>query len=54
MIAVDSDVLVRLVANDDPVQAQQTATLIDSGNVLFVPLSVTLELERVLRGAGDI
>lgn len=48
MIALDSNILVRIVAADD---AQQTATarnLIDS-QACFVTLTVALELEWVLR-----
>ncbi len=51
MIALDTNVLARLVTNDDPVQARQAAALIDLGDALFVPLTVMLELEWVLRGA---
>lgn len=51
MIALDTNILARLVTNDDPVQARQSAALIDSGNAFFVPLTVMLELEWVLRGA---
>ena len=51
MIALDTNILVRLVTNDHPAQAKQSAALIDTGNALFVPLTVTLELEWVLRGA---
>jgi predicted nucleic-acid-binding protein len=51
MIVLDTNILARLVTNDDPVQARQSASLIDTGNALFVPLTVFLELEWVLRGA---
>ncbi len=51
MIALDTNILVRLVTNDHPAQARQSAALIDTGVALFVPLTVTLELEWVLRGA---
>jgi predicted nucleic-acid-binding protein len=51
VIALDTNILARLVTNDDPLQARQSALLIDTANALFVPLSVTLELEWVLRGA---
>ena len=54
MIALDTNILARLVTNDDPVQASQAASLIDTGNALFVPLTVTLELEWVLRGAYSL
>lgn len=54
MIALDTNVLARLVTNDDPAQARQAVSLIDTGNALFVPLTVTLELEWVLRGAYSL
>lgn len=54
MIALDTNILARLVTNDDPVQAHEAAALIDAGKALFVPFTVTLELEWVLRGAGTI
>lgn len=50
MIALDTNILARLVTNDDPVQARLSAALMDAGHALFVPLTVTLELEWVLRG----
>ena len=51
MIALDTNVLARLVTNDDKTQAKEAANLIDSGVALFVPITVMLELEGVLRGA---
>ena len=51
MIALDTNVLVRLVTGDDAVQAKRVAARIDTGDVFFVPLTVALELEWVLRGA---
>jgi predicted nucleic-acid-binding protein len=54
MIALDTNILARLVTNDDPVQASQAVSLIDTGSALFVPLTVTLELEWVLRGAYSL
>jgi len=54
VIALDTNILARLVTNDDPVQARQSVSLIDTGNALFVPLTVTLELEWVLRGAYSL
>ncbi len=50
-LAIDTNVLVRLLTNDDPQQAQQAAQLIDRSPACFVPITVTLELEWVLRGA---
>lgn len=51
MIALDTNVLVRLVTGDDAVQAKRVAARIDTGDAFFVSLSVALELEWVLRGA---
>jgi len=51
MIALDTNILVRLVTNDDLAQARQSAELIDTGGAFFVPFTVMLELEWVLRGA---
>ena len=50
-VALDTNVLVRLLVNDDPPQAQQPAALIDASVACFVPITVVLELEWVLRGA---
>jgi len=49
--AIDTNLLMRLVTNDDPDQARRTAAAIDACEACFVPLTVTLELEWVLRGA---
>jgi predicted nucleic-acid-binding protein len=51
MIALDTNVLARLVTNDDKTQAKEAANLIDSGVALFVTITVMLELEWMLRGA---
>ncbi len=51
MIALDTNVLVRLVTGDDPAQAQRVASRLDAGDAYFVPITVALELEWVLRGA---
>ena len=50
-VALDTNVLVRLLVNDDPAQAEQAAALIDASSACFVPITVALELEWVLRGA---
>jgi predicted nucleic-acid-binding protein len=50
MIAVDTNIVVRLVANDDPEQARRAARLFMM-NVVFIPKTVILETEWVLRGA---
>jgi predicted nucleic-acid-binding protein len=53
-VALDTNVLVRLLVNDDPLQAQQAAALIDASSACFVPITVALELEWVLRGAYNL
>jgi predicted nucleic-acid-binding protein len=51
--SVDTNVLVRLVAQDDELQAQAVDRLLarhaKKGELLFVPITVVLELEWVLR-----
>jgi len=49
MRAVDTNVIVRYLANDDPAQAARTRRLLDREDV-FVSLTVLLETEWVLRG----
>ena len=50
MIAIDTNIVVRLVTNDDPQQARRAATLFESRSV-FIPKTVLLESEWVLRHA---
>jgi predicted nucleic-acid-binding protein len=50
-VSLDTNVLVRLLVIDDLVQAEQVAALIDASEACFVPITVALELEWVLRGA---
>jgi predicted nucleic-acid-binding protein len=50
-IALDTTLLVRLLTGDDPEQACRVADLIDASPACFVPITVVLELEWVLRGA---
>jgi predicted nucleic-acid-binding protein len=50
MIAIGTNVLVRLVTNDEPAQAQRAAGLVRNQDIL-VPKTVLLESERVLRYA---
>lgn len=53
MPALDTNVLVRLVVGDDARQNARVLRLIEDsatrGELLFVPLTVTLELEWILR-----
>jgi predicted nucleic-acid-binding protein len=50
-VSLDTNLLVRLLTNDDPQQAERVADLIDASAGCFVPITVVLELEWVLRGA---
>ena len=53
-VALDTNLLVRLLTNDDPEQARCVADLIDASSACFVPITVVLELEWVLRGAYQL
>lgn len=50
MIALDTNVVVRFLVNDDAIQARRARTLIDDHNVFIAP-TVLLEAEWVLRSA---
>jgi predicted nucleic-acid-binding protein len=52
MIAVDANVIVRLLTRDDEVQFQLAYTLFERSEV-FIPLTVLLETEWVLRFAYE-
>ena len=54
MIAVDTNVLVRVITNDDPAQASRAAKLLGRSDRVFVPKTVVLELEWVLRSGYGI
>lgn len=49
MTAVDTNVLVRIVVNDDPVQSVRAAEFVGRQRGVFVSKTVLLELEWVLR-----
>ena len=51
MIAIDTNVLVRLLAGDDPAQSRRARHLLDRADEVFVSASVLLETEWVLRAA---
>lgn len=53
-VALDTNLLVRLLTNDDPGQARRVAELIEASPACFVPITVVLELEWVLRGAYQL
>jgi len=48
VIAIDTNVLARLVTNDDPDQDTRAADLLQH-NAIFIPKTVILELAWVLR-----
>ena len=50
VIAIDTNVVVRFLVNDDREQARRARALID-GQAVFVATTVLLETERVLRSA---
>lgn len=50
MTALDTNVVVRFLVNDDDQQAQRARALIAAGNV-HIPPTVLLETEWVLRSA---
>jgi predicted nucleic-acid-binding protein len=53
MIAVDTNLLVRILTNDDPVQARRAVKILESDNI-YIPKTVLLETEWVLRHAYEI
>lgn len=53
MIAIDTNVVVRLLTNDDPAQAARAADLLARERV-FVPKTVLLETEWVLRYSYEL
>ena len=48
MIALDTNLLVRYLLNDDTVQAEHAEALLASGESCFIPITVWLELVWVL------
>ncbi len=53
MIGIDTNLLVRLLTNDDKHQAKYAAKLIED-NLIFIPKTVLLETEWVLRYTYDL
>ena len=53
MIAVDTNLLVRLLTHDDPGQAKRAAKIMEAGDIV-IPKTVLLETEWVLRHAYGI
>jgi predicted nucleic-acid-binding protein len=53
LIAVDTNLLVRLLTNDDCIQARQAVKMLNN-NEIYIPKTVLLETEWVLRHAYKI
>lgn len=53
MIALDTNVLVRYFTGDDPAQAKAALALLEHEASLFIPKTVLLETEWVLRGGYE-
>jgi len=53
MISVDTNLLVRLLTNDDPIQARRAVKILKSDDI-YIPKTVILETEWVLRYAYEI
>ncbi len=51
MIAVDTNILVRYVVSDEPIQSQQAKALLRNTKAIFISKTTLLELEWVLRSA---
>ena len=54
MIAVDTNVLIRYVTNDDPAQARKAANLLGGTETIFIAHSVLLEMEWILRAIYEL
>lgn len=52
MIAVDTNVLVRAILDDDPRQSAVARRVIEHARDVFVPITVLLELAWVLKSVG--
>ena len=53
MISVDTNLLIRILTNDDPIQARRALTILKSDDI-YIPKTVILETEWVLRHAYEI
>jgi predicted nucleic-acid-binding protein len=51
MITLDTNVWVRYLTNDDELQARRALKLLEQSDAVFLPKTVLLELEWVLRAA---
>lgn len=51
MIAIDTNIVVRLLTNDEPEQARRAAALFQRESEVWIAMTVLLEAEWVLRSA---
>lgn len=51
MVTLDTNVWVRYLTNDDELQARRALKLLEQSEAVFIPITVLLELEWVLRAA---
>ena len=51
MVTLDTNIWVRYLTNDDELQARRALKLLENCDAVFVPKTVLLELEWVLRAA---
>jgi len=54
VIAVDTNILVRYVTNDDPLQARRALTILGRKEDIFIPKTILLETEWVLRAVYEL
>lgn len=54
MVALDTNVWVRYLTNDDPLQAHRALMLLEESDAVYLPKTVLLELEWVLRAVYAI
>jgi predicted nucleic-acid-binding protein len=54
MITLDTNVWVRYLTNDDQLQARRAMELLEQSDAVFLPKTVLLELEWVLRAAYHV
>jgi predicted nucleic-acid-binding protein len=54
MVTLDTNVWVRYLTNDDKLQARRAMDLLEQSDAVFLPKTVLLELEWVLRAAYGI
>jgi predicted nucleic-acid-binding protein len=54
MVTLDTNVWVRYLTNDDELQARRAMTLLEQSDAVFLPKTVLLELEWMLRAAYGV